>query len=317
MGRLDEAIAKYEEALEIKPDFGSGLGLALVYAFMEDYASAQTQLDGFIARVSSPGQKAEGYLWKGVFSFFVGKRDDAFGFLAEAKKSADRIRAATVDYTKGWMHFDLGEFDLSRTHLQTALDLILSFFDSPRWKSWAEFCLGLVDVREGRLDSAESRLETIKSLSAKLETPSSRNADTFRRDWLQAEILMAQGSAKEAVAILEKTVPESVPNLQSDSYGPYNMPLRRDVLARAYYQSGRIDEAIAEYERLVTFVPGEKDWHLVHPVYYFILGKLYEEKRMTAEASKGYERFLSLWKDADPGIAEVETAKKRLAELAN
>ncbi len=318
MGRLDEAIAKYKEALEIKPDFDSGLRLALVCAFKEDYAQAQTQLDRFIARIPSPGRKAEGYLWKGVFSFLVGKREEAFGFLAEARSFADRIRAGSIDYTKGWMHFELGEFEASRTHLQKALDLFLSFFpDSPEWKSWAEFCVGLVDVREGKLGSAQSRLATINSLLPKIETPSGKNASAFMRDWLQAEILMAQGSAKEAVAVLENSVSESVPNLKTDDYGPYNMPFRRDFLARAYYQCGRLDEAIAEYERLIRIIPREKDWHLVHPVYYFLLGQLYEEKKMTAEALKCYERFLSLWKDADSGIEEVEAAKARVAELSN
>ena len=34
-----------------------------------------------------------------------------------------------------------------------------------------------------------------------------------------------------------------------------------------------------------------------------------------AKAIGYYEKFLTLWKDADPGIAEVEDAKKRLANL--
>ena len=36
-----------------------------------------------------------------------------------------------------------------------------------------------------------------------------------------------------------------------------------------------------------------------------------------AKAIEHYEKFLQLWKDADPGIAEVEDAKKRLAGLKN
>ena len=316
MGRLDEAILKYKDALAIKPDFFSGLGLSMVYAFKEDYVKAQTQLDRFIAMTDSSGNKAEGYLWKGMLCFLTGQRIQAFAFLTETAKSADSIRSGSIEYTKGWIHFELGEFDLSRKHLRSALDLFLSFFpDSPGWTCWAEFCIGLVDVRQGNLDAAESKLEAIQAILPKLKSPSSINANTFRGDWLQAEILMAQDSAGEAVIILENTPPESAPNLQADSYGPYNLPFRRDVLARAYRQSGLIDEAIAEYERLTTFVPGEKDWHLVHPVYYLELGKLYERQQMAGKAVKSYERFLDLWKDADPGLPEVEDAKKRLTGL--
>jgi len=38
-------------------------------------------------------------------------------------------------------------------------------------------------------------------------------------------------------------------------------------------------------------------------------------KGKKGKAIEHYEKFLDLWNDADPGIAEVEDAKKRLTTL--
>ena len=40
-----------------------------------------------------------------------------------------------------------------------------------------------------------------------------------------------------------------------------------------------------------------------------------EKKGWKGKAAEHYEKFLDLWKDADPGIAEVEDANKKLVEL--
>jgi hypothetical protein len=39
------------------------------------------------------------------------------------------------------------------------------------------------------------------------------------------------------------------------------------------------------------------------------------KKGQSAKAIEHYERFLTLWKDADPAIVEVEDARMRLAGL--
>jgi len=48
-----------------------------------------------------------------------------------------------------------------------------------------------------------------------------------------------------------------------------------------------------------------------------MLGKIYEQKGWKGKAIEHYEKFLDLWKDADPGIDEVEDARKRLVTLKN
>jgi tetratricopeptide (TPR) repeat protein len=89
----------------------------------------------------------------------------------------------------------------------------------------------------------------------------------------------------------------------------------RDFVPRAYLQEGELGKAIEAYERLVTFNPESADRRLIYPLNYYRLGKVYEQKGNKRKAGSNYRKFLDIWKDADPGITEVEDAKKRLSEL--
>jgi tetratricopeptide (TPR) repeat protein len=136
-----------------------------------------------------------------------------------------------------------------------------------------------------------------------------------RYDWLQAEMLMAENFLDEAIRIYTSIEYPPIPLLRIDPILIYDLPFLQDTLARAYHENGRLDDAIAEYERKINFDPQSDDRHLIHPKYYFLVAKLYEEKGDAAKAIEHYEKFLDLWKNADPGIREFGDAKKRLASL--
>jgi tetratricopeptide (TPR) repeat protein len=95
----------------------------------------------------------------------------------------------------------------------------------------------------------------------------------------------------------------------------YNIPFLKDVLARAYWKRGELDKAIAEYERLTTIDPKNRLRMLIHPLYHYRLGRVLDEKGDKDQARIEYRKFLEYWRDADPGLPEVEDAKERLAGL--
>ncbi len=52
-----------------------------------------------------------------------------------------------------------------------------------------------------------------------------------------------------------------------------------------------------------------------HIVIFCLLSQVRQKKGLKDKAIEHYEKFLDIWKDADPGIAEVEDARKRVAGL--
>ena len=69
------------------------------------------------------------------------------------------------------------------------------------------------------------------------------------------------------------------------------------------------------YEKIISLTTGRLYYGDIYAKAFYMLGKIYEEQGNTAKAIDHYEKFLNLWKDANPSIAEAEDASKRLAGL--
>jgi tetratricopeptide (TPR) repeat protein len=90
-----------------------------------------------------------------------------------------------------------------------------------------------------------------------------------------------------------------------------------ESMGTAYFKMGELDEAIEQFEKIQSLTLGRLDYGDIYAKSFYNLGKIFEQKGWQGKAIEHYEKFLSLWKDADPGIAEVEDAKKRLEGLKN
>lgn len=86
-------------------------------------------------------------------------------------------------------------------------------------------------------------------------------------------------------------------------------------MAMSYFMSGDLEKAQVEFETIINLKSGRLHYGDIYAESFYILGKIFEQKGWVEKAIENYEKFLSLWKDADQGIPEVEDAKKRMTEL--
>jgi tetratricopeptide (TPR) repeat protein len=321
MGKLDEAEAKYKEALEIKPDFyQSCSGLAYVFALKENYSETRYWVKQHIALAPTPTAKWEGHWLNAFYSHLLGSWDESLaGHLAnkeQAQKMGMEFGAAAEDFWTGVLQRDRGRFDEARKAFQRWSDYRAK--SNPSFQAHIDFYrasdLGWTDLKEGRVDSAEARLKEMENLLPKIN-PDNREDATLDYQFLNAETLLAANRPEKAIKAGERVGSESFPSMNTNAVAWYNRLFLKDVLARAFWKIGNLDKAVAEYVRLTTIDPNNQVRYLIHPLYHYRLGRVYEEKGEKAKAAAEYRKFLEFWKDADATHPELADAGKRLAGL--
>ncbi|HUU38934.1 MAG TPA: protein kinase [Candidatus Desulfaltia sp.] len=320
MGKFDESVEKFKEAIRIKPDFGSDNKISYIFALREEYAGALSWIDQFIAAAPSNGMKSWGCQLKALYDHLLGKTGAALVDLERAKEYAladnDFNNADNLYRSLIWTFCDLGRYE---QFIQTAKERFdfrakRQLRSGPLNEIILTFYQGLADIRQNRPDAAKAKLAKIDALRPKVVDPEKPTLE-MAYNHLLSEVLAAQGEPEKAIDAYKKI---GGPAINIGGIGTlimHGVPYILDIPARAYLKKGQLDKAIVEYEKLISPDPVARKYELIHPLSRFRLAKLYEKKGESAKALEQYNKLTLIWKDADPDFAEAQEIKSRLAAL--
>jgi tetratricopeptide (TPR) repeat protein/tRNA A-37 threonylcarbamoyl transferase component Bud32 len=303
-GRLDQAIESYKKALDKKPDFYASLAkLGYMYLFKKEY----TQADSCFKALSSSSEKlhrSSGRLDLSLIPLYQGKFEDALkilddGIAADRMEQAEGSPNAAKHLFKAQIYEEKKNMILALEEAETAIEILKKAVpgDPVNRRDYYAYLL----AQSGKIKEAE---EIVRALKKDIEE---KNQTMMYQYWLASgRIEQIKGNTNTAVNYLEKV----------DKEAPTPLFAVRVFLSEAYLGSGKIGEAVAELERTLSRYD---DSRVNSPIWavkaYYLLGLAYEKSGWNNKAIEEYEEFLNIWKDADPGIPEVQDAKENLNKL--
>ena len=235
------------------------------------------------------------YNFQGDFS----KAEKEFAKLPETSQGDQ-----TKDQAIYFMDLTRGKIKEHRSLAQQAQFTITIFYKDEMWNLFME---GLNYIEEKSFEKAKATAKEMHVVAEKeLKLRKGRYSD-----FLLGMIELESNNFENAIEYFENAVllmphQVSTKNEQAFMISP---------LAFAYYKSGQLDKSKEQYDRITSLTYGRIYNGDIYAKSFYMLGKIHEEQGNTAKAIEHYEKFLNLWKDADPSIAEVKDARKRLVGL--
>jgi tetratricopeptide (TPR) repeat protein len=171
---------------------------------------------------------------------------------------------------------------------------------------------GFAEVRLGNLENARGHVDYLQ----KHMEPQMPALSQWRHP-LEGEIALAEGDLTSAEAAFTSGQPPRKVWLSftNFTFGVFlNHSPFRDGLARTRKSRGDLSGAIEIYRKLLTPDISNPWTSMLEPRYVLELARLLDQSGDEAGAREEYRRFVELWKNADPGLPELDEARAYLAK---
>jgi tetratricopeptide (TPR) repeat protein/predicted Ser/Thr protein kinase len=295
---VDKAIESYNKALEVKPDFEASIQkLGYMYLYKREYSKAEQ----YFLKYGEVGTKSARSISRSDLALIPlsqGKLEAALR-IWEQGISADeldklKINQANKYFGMALIYLEKKEFEKAVQNGRKMVEIIKEALPQNLIYAKAEY--GILLVFAGKLPEAE---KIAREVAKEFENKSG----TEKASWYSLQALI-------------KYQHKDFDQAQKFSQLAKNEFSTRFWLATAYCERNMIGEAVQEFEKLSNWDILSK---VIQPLFSskipYYLGICYEKSGWTNKAIKQYEEFLTIWKDADPGIKEVADAKERLGKL--
>jgi len=309
-GQYDFALTEADKSLALETSHANGHALkAAVYGRRGDLTEAQKEALEYRDKASGPDKVDAHWALAGI-AISQGKYREAKDDLARAIDLANNIGEKGIQSEQhlalAYTSLKSGDREKARREAESAL-VSASEAESLKWQRYSLFLQGLISIEAGSLDKAQKTAAELKDLIDK-----GMNKKAIRYyDNLLGRLELKRENYSKAIELFNRALAQ-VPF----PYSPRNdYALFIEPLAVAYYSSGNVGKSVEEYERLASYAAGGFFYGDIRARSFYMLGKIAEHQGDKARARENYQKFLDLWKNADPGRPEVEDARKRLAML--
>ncbi len=306
----DSAVIWWQKAIRFRADFPSGGKIFTSALTRQDYASAEKYFHQFTA-----SNRKEEELYDELFPVILLTQH---GQLEKARAEYQKIfESHKAKKLADWLVRDLGilvTLDYEMHDYQSMVKHAQEYSDYLRKDTVTNPTYGMVlaiaQFKNGNRQVAAKILEAIRGIT--------------ERD-LVARIRYGFGSAIISSEDGKYDVALQQFGSALERAQPHHAPLYFHAVCKL--KAGHTQDAIPELHRLTRWSPISyrpfdldglpmNDYVLIAPIKaHYWLGVAYEQQGKKAEATKEYEKFLEIWKDADFKSKELDDAKTRLSKL--